>query len=109
MQNEPDWLTADNLIDLNEKVVASSGEPFLVRDSGLLEGAAARPNALWHYEGEEGVAALAVRLMVAVAQNHPFEQGNKRTGFIGATIFLEQNGWFLDIPDYDYVAELIED
>nr|ART39567.1 J439 [uncultured bacterium] len=46
--------------------------------------------------------------MMAVAWAHPFQQGNKRAGFIGATIFLESNGWLLDIPDFeDIAAEII--
>jgi death on curing protein len=45
--------------------------------------------------------------MMAVAWAHPFEQGNKRTGFIAATIFLDTNGWYLDIPDFEDIADLI--
>ena len=52
--------------------------------------------------------ALSVRLMMAVAWAHPFEQGNKRTGFIAAYIFLDANGWLLDIPDFEEIAEQIK-
>lgn len=53
------------------------------------------------------IAALAVRLMMAVVWAHPFEQGNKRTGFAAAEIFLDANGWILDIPDFEDIAEEI--
>lgn len=52
---------------------------------------------------------MAVRLMMAVVWAHPFEQGNKRTGFAAAEIFLDANGWLLDIPDFEDIADLIID
>ena len=45
--------------------------------------------------------------MMAVVWAHPFEQGNKRTGFAAAEIFLDANGWLLDIPDFEDIAEEI--
>lgn len=66
-----------------------------------------RPRQLFHYDDIEDIAALAVRLMMAVVWAHPFEQGNKRTGFAAAEIFLDANGWLLDIPDFEDIADLI--
>jgi prophage maintenance system killer protein len=57
----------------------------------------------------QGIAALAVRLMMAVVWAHPFEQENKRTGFAAAEIFCDANGWILDIPDFENIAEFIID
>lgn len=45
--------------------------------------------------------------MMAVAWGHPFKQGNKRTGFAAAQIFLETNGWLLDIGDWTEIADQI--
>lgn len=106
---EPDWLTADDLEQLNRRIVDGSGEPFGVLKPHELESAPARPRQLYHYEEVEDVAALAVRLMMAVVWAHPFEQGNKRTGFAAAEIFLDANGYLLDIPDFEDIAELIID
>jgi death on curing protein len=39
------------------------------------------------------MVTLAVALMLGIARNHPFEQGNKRTGFIAAGMFLKMNGY----------------
>ncbi|HEV2596338.1 MAG TPA: type II toxin-antitoxin system death-on-curing family toxin, partial [Sphingomicrobium sp.] len=66
-----------------------------------------RPKQFYHYEHVEDIAALAVRLMMAVVWAHPFQQGNKRTGFAAAEIFLDANGWLLDIPDFEDIAEEI--
>jgi death on curing protein len=45
-----------------------------------------------HY-GEEHIVVLAVRLLAAIAQAHAFEQGNKRTAFAAARLFLRANGY----------------
>jgi death-on-curing protein len=107
LRSEPEWLTADDLERLNHLIVEGSGEPFGVLKPHELKSAPARPRQLFHYDDVEDIAALAVRLMMAVVWAHPFEQGNKRTGFAAAEIFLDANGWLLDIPDFDNIAELI--
>ena len=86
--------------------------PYKLEPGGVpheLASAPMRPRQLFHYDGVEDLAALAVRLMMAVVTAHPFEQGNKRTGFAAAEVFLEANGWLLDISDFEDVAdEIIE-
>jgi len=107
LAGEPQWLTAEHLERLNYRIVSDSEEPFGVLKPHELASAPARPRQLYHYDEVEDVAALAVRLMMAVVWAHPFEQGNKRTGFAAAEIFLEANGWLLDIPDFEDIAEVI--
>ena len=107
MAPEPEWLTAEDLERLNLRIVEGSAEPFGVLKPHELKSAPSRPRQLFHYDEVEDVAALAVRLMMAVVWAHPFEQGNKRTGFAAAEIFLDANGWLLDIDDFEDVAELI--
>lgn len=75
-----------------------TGEPFLLLHAGALESALQRPRNLWAYEAVEDVGALAVRLMMGIARDHPFMQGNKRTGFEAALIFLIANGHLFDGP-----------
>lgn len=43
--------------------------------------------------------ALAVGLLAALAQNHPFAQGNKRVALVAARNFLQSNGYDLGIED----------
>ena len=104
---EPEWLTAEHLERLNQRIVEDSGEPFGILKRHQLLSAPMRPRQMFYYDQVEDIAALAVRLMMAVVWAHPFEQGNKRTGFAAAEIFLEANGWLLDIPDYDDIAEQV--
>ncbi len=108
MPSEPHWLTAELLIQLNVRIVAETGEPHFVRDQGLLESALARPINHWHYD-EQDVVPLAVALLLGLARNHPFGQGNKRTAFEAADAFLHLNGYELDLPDRTEAADLIVD
>ena len=107
MASEPEWLTAEQLEQINLLIVTDSEEPHGVLKPHELASAPTRPRQLYHYEGVEDLAVLAVRLMMAVVSAHPFEQGNKRTGFAAAAIFLDANGWLLDVPDFEDIAELI--
>ena len=93
---EPRWIPLDTLISINAYACAQTGEPHALRDAGLLESAWAKPQNRWAYEGEADLLRLAVALMAGVAQNHPFQQGNKRTAFAGGLSFLDQNGYDLD-------------
>lgn len=107
MASEPLWLTAEHLEELNHRIVSDSGEPFGILKPHELASAPTRPRQLYHYDEVEDLAVLAVRLMMAIVWAHPFEQGNKRTGFAAAEIFLDANGWLLDIPDFEDIAEMI--
>jgi death-on-curing protein len=71
-----------------------------------LESAWAKPLNHWHY-GENDMLILAVQLLFGVARNHPFEQGNKRTGFTAAVMFLRANGYRLTARDSVELAELV--
>jgi death-on-curing protein len=108
LRNEPRWLSAGDIVEINRGILADSGEPFGILKPNELESAAARPASLWAYEEEDDLAVLAVRLLAGIARNHPFEQGNKRTAFIAALNFLLNNGWRLDIADTEEHAILIE-
>lgn len=106
MQSEPRWISLDEIIWINEQQVAETGEPHRVRDEAMLESAAARPKHHWIY-GEKDLARLATALLYGVLKNHPFEQGNKRTGVIAALMFLEVNGYRWTLEDDGELAEWV--
>lgn len=108
MRNEPRWLSAGDIVEINRGLLAGSGERHFILKPNELESAAARPASLWAYQEEDDLAVLAVRLLAGIARNHPFEQGNKRTAFVAALNFLLTNGWRLDIADSEEHAILIE-
>lgn len=110
---EPVWLSAETVLYINERVVTRTGEPFFLRDRGLLESALAKPQNEFFYRNVEDVASLATALLFGIARNHPFAQGNKRTGFLSAVDFLEINGYMIDASDDEFllgrlVVEVLE-
>ena len=102
---EPRWLTADEIILINRREVGATGELFAVHDRGLLESAADRPRNRLAYDDEEDVVHLAIALMVGLAQNHPFAQGNKRTAHTAAVLFIRLNGYQWIAADTEATAE----
>lgn len=106
LPNEPVWLTADDAIEFNRLAVTATCEPFFVRDRSLLEGAMASPRNHWHY-GEARLPVLAAHLLLAVARDHPFEQGNKRVALLVADAFLATNGFDLRYPDVGFEALIV--
>ncbi len=77
-----------------------------VRDEGLLESALARPKNLVVY-GEPEVFNLAAAYAFGIIRNHPYVDGNKRTGFLIACVFLEMNGWEFDAPEAEAYAAVM--
>ena len=69
--------------------------------------AVAKPNNHYLYRNIEDVVSLATTLLFGVARNRPFEQGNKRTGFLSAVVFLELNGYAIDLADTDFLGRLV--
>jgi death-on-curing protein len=89
------------------RVVATTGEPFVLHNRVSLELAVAKPNNHYLYRNIEDVVSLATTLLFGIARNHPFEQSNKRTGFLSAVVFLELNGYAIDPADTDFLGRLV--
>lgn len=96
------WVRPDVLLAVHSEQLAEHGGAESVRDEGLLESALARPQNLAGY-GEADAFALAAAYAFGVIRNHPFIDGNKRTGFIAAVMFLELNGFAFAASEVDVV------
>jgi len=88
----PVWVDRSAVLSLHDESLALHGGAGGARDLGLLESALARPQNL-HAYGEGDAAALAAAYAFGIIRNHPFIDGNKRTGFLAAALFLEANGY----------------
>lgn len=86
------WLERRDALAIHDRSLVLHGGPGGVRDEGLLLSALARPKQLAVYGEEVDIARLAAAYTAGVVQNHPFIDGNKRTGFILGVLFLELNG-----------------
>ncbi len=78
-----------------------------VRDENGLEAALARPRQRWHYKPDSDLATLAAAYAFGIAKAHPFVDGNKRTAFLTAMIFLGLNGKDLDATEPEVVQTII--
>ena len=76
----PTWLLKGAVVATHERLLSEFGGDSGVRDSGLLDSALARPENLQAY-GEPTLFELAAAYAFGVVKNHPFIDGNKRTGF----------------------------
>ncbi len=77
-----------------------------MRDLGLLESALHRPQNAYVY-GQKDIFILASVLGTGIVKNHPFLDGNKRTGFVAAALFLESNGESFQSTEEDVVLKTI--
>lgn len=106
---EPFWLDADEIIRTNAAVVEQTGEPFAILNAGALQSALGRAQAAYVYGDVVDLAELASLYLFGIAQSHPFLQGNKRTGFFAALMFLEVNGLTLSDDADEVLGPLIVD
>jgi len=72
-----------------------------MRDQGLLESALARPQQLHAYGDNPDIITLAAAYTTGIVRNHPFVDGNKRTGFVVGVLFLEMNGYRFTAAEED--------
>lgn len=88
---EPIWLNRQDCLAIHEMMLAQHGGLAGVRDEGLLESALSKPQNLFAYS-RPTLGEMAASYAAGIILNHPFIDGNKRTGFMLAATFLEMNG-----------------
>ena len=101
---EPVWLLKPAVLAVHSMMIARFGGSEGLRDKGLLDSALARPLNLHHYENCTELPRLAASYAAGIIQNHPFVDGNKRTGFIAAYMFLDLNGMTLQADEVSATA-----
>ena len=92
MKAEPVWIDERDALTLHDRLLALHGGAPGVRDEGLLQSAPARPQQHLAYADTTDIIQLAALYTTGIVRNHPFLDGNKRTGFVVGVLFLELNG-----------------
>jgi death-on-curing protein len=93
---------------MHDCVLELAGGARGLRDGDLLESALARPMNLYAF-GETSLFELAACYAEAIARNHAFVDGNKRTAFFVASDFLDQNGYELQAAvDQEHADMMVE-
>jgi len=100
------WIESALIHAVHDEQLTEHGGGAGVRDDNLLESALARPQQLAHY-GSPDAADLAASYGYGISRNHPFIDGNKRTGFVALELFLALNGYDLSATDADCVLTML--
>ena len=90
--SEPIRIENDLVFAIHDRQLAEHGGAEGLRDESLLHSALARPLNHLHYTDAD-IIDLAAKYTAGIVKNHPFIDGNKRTGFVVGVLFLELNGY----------------
>lgn len=98
------YLTLDELLVIAERVI--DGDVAL-RDAGLLESAAARPQTtVFGADAYPDLHSKSAALLISICKNHALIDGNKRLALAATIVMLGVNGWVLTMTNdeaYDLV------
>ena len=99
---DPTFLTLDEVLEIHRDQIERYGGSDGIRDLGLLESALAMPRATFggrFLQADE--FEMAAAYLFHITQNHPFLDGNKRTGAVAALVFLVLNHAEIDAKEDD--------
>ena len=102
----PIWIPLEFVLEIHSKQILEHGGGDGVRDLALLESGLARPENAFAY-GVGDLSSLAALYGTGIIQNHPFIDGNKRTGLVVLELFLELNGWRSSASDEETLAAIL--
>jgi death-on-curing protein len=100
------WLSRQLVLGMHDEQLSEHGGALGIRDEGLLESALARPLNRAGY-GEPDAVELGALYAIAIARNHPFVDGNKRTAFAALFMFLALNGMEFEPAEVDAAVTVL--
>ena len=92
-KKEPLWTDERDALAIHGRLLALHGGATGLRDRGLLQSALARPRQHNSYADKPDTVEMAALYTAGIVRNHPFADGNKRTGFVTGVLFLELRGF----------------
>ena len=90
--SEPVWIDDDLVFAIHDRQLVEHGGAEGLREESLLHSALGRPLNHLSYASSD-IIELAAKYTAGIVRNHPFVDGNKRTGFVVGVLFLELNGY----------------
>lgn len=106
MKSEPVWIEKADCLAFHSELLARFGGIAGIRDEGLLDSALNRPLQLNHYENPN-IFDLAAHYAAGIVKNHPFLDGNKRSGLMSAILFLEINDYIFKASEEHAVLQTV--
>ena len=91
-RKEPLWIEERDVLAIHDRLLALHGGGTGLSSPGLLQSALARPRQHYAYTTKPDAVDMAALFTAGIVRNHPFVDGNKRTGFVAGVLFLELNG-----------------
>jgi death-on-curing protein len=104
---QPLWVARQTVDALHPVLLAEHGGAPGLRDEGLLESALARPRQIFAYSDCD-LLQLGAAYVAGIVKNHPFIDGNKRTGFMTGYVFLERNGLHFTASEAEAAQAVVE-
>jgi death on curing protein len=101
------WIDRRALVLLLAESLAEHGGLPGSRDENALDAALARPQQVHAYEPKAGLARLAAAYGYGIVSDHPFNDGNKRAGFLAIGLFLALNGFELVVDQIEAVETIL--
>ena len=101
------WIDHPEVLAIHARQLGEHGGASGLRDPDLLGSALARPRQRHSYDDPD-VFDLAAAYTAAIIANHPFVDGNKRTGFVVGVLFLELNGSTLTASEADTTRAVLD-
>lgn len=101
---EPIFLTLEDVLELHEDQLRRYGGKAGIISRESLDSAVAQPAATFGGANlHSDIYQMAAAYLYHIVQNHPFEDGNKRTGTAAALVFLDLNGIEVDFTTDELV------
>ena len=104
----PVWIDERDVLALHDRLLALHGGAVGLRDDALLKSALARPQQHFAYAESPNIVVMAAAYTGGIVRNHPFVDGNKRTGFVVGILFLEVNGYRFSASEEDAAQAVLE-
>jgi death-on-curing protein len=97
---QPEFLRIEDVLRIHQDQIEHYGGSPDLRDSELLASAVETPRASFGGRFLHGdLFEMAAAYLFHLVQNHPFVDGNKRTGTAAAFVFLDFNGITIEVDD----------
>ena len=104
--NGPAWLSKKLVLAMHAETLQQFGGTTGLRNEGRLESALSRPQNRYTFS-DPSLFELAAAYCHGIVRNHPFVDGNKRTGLLAARAFLFRNGDVFD-PNEAEMVRVVE-
>jgi len=104
---EPTWVPALAVRAMHHQQILEHGGLQGIRSASALEAALSRPKQRWSQGELTTSPQLAAAYAEALIRAHPFSDGNKRSGFLVAVVFLGLNGFSFNASNEDVVLTIL--